>query len=111
MSVQYRNNVQVRGNGPVTLVFSHGFGCDQSMWRYMTPAFENQFRIVTFDLVGSGGSDLAAYDRQKYGTLHGYAGDLIEIAEEFGHGPVVLVGHSVSAISGLLATIKAPQLF
>jgi sigma-B regulation protein RsbQ len=111
MSVQKRNNVQVRGHGPATLVFSHGFGCDQSMWRYMTPAFEHRFRIITFDLVGSGASDIAAYDRAKYGTLHGYADDLIEIVEEFGNGPVVLVGHSVSAISGMLATIKAPHLF
>jgi sigma-B regulation protein RsbQ len=111
MSVQNRNNVQVRGKGPATLVFSHGFGCDQSMWRYLAPAFENRFRIVTFDLVGSGASDIGAYERDKYGTLHGYADDLIEIVEEFGNGPVILVGHSVSAISGLLATIKAPHLF
>ena len=111
MSVQSRNNVQVRGDGPATLVFAHGFGCDQSMWRYLAPAFENSFRIVTFDLVGSGASDLSAYDRAKYGTLHGYADDLIEIVEEFGTGPVIVIGHSVSAISGLLATIKAPQLF
>jgi sigma-B regulation protein RsbQ len=111
MSVQKRNNVQVRGHGPATLVFSHGFGCDQGMWRFMTPAFENRFRIITLDLVGSGASDIDAYDRKKYGSLHGYADDLIEIVEEFGDGPVVLVGHSVSAISGLLATIKAPHLF
>ncbi|HEU5437131.1 MAG TPA: alpha/beta hydrolase [Telluria sp.] len=111
MSVQVRNNVHVRGNGPATIVFSHGFGCDQSMWRYLAPAFEHRYRIVTFDLVGSGASDLAAYDRDKYGTLHGYADDLIEIVEEFGNGPVIVMGHSVSAISGLLATIKAPHLF
>jgi sigma-B regulation protein RsbQ len=111
MEVHRRNNVQVRGNGPTTMVFAHGFGCDQSMWRYLTPSFEDRFRIVTFDLVGSGGSDLKAYDRQKYATLHGYADDLIEIVDAFSDAPVIFVGHSVSAMIGLLATIRAPQRF
>ncbi|MCE3605381.1 alpha/beta hydrolase [Massilia sp. P8910] len=111
MSIQSRNNVKVCGRGPTTIVFAHGFGCDRSMWRFLVPSFEEQYRIVSFDSVGSGASDLAAYDRIKYDTLHGYADDLVEIVTEFGSGPVVFVGHSVAAMVGLLATIKAPELF
>ncbi|WP_026354901.1 alpha/beta fold hydrolase [Massilia niastensis] len=111
MSVQIRNNVHISGAGPVTMVFAHGFGCDQTMWRYLTPAFAERFRIVTFDLVGSGGSDLAAYDRERYASLHGHAADLLEILDECAAGPVVFVGHSVGAMIGLLATIEAPQRF
>jgi sigma-B regulation protein RsbQ len=111
MSALLRNNVRVAGNGAATMVFAHGFGCDQTMWRFLTPAFGERFRTVSFDLVGSGGSDLDAYDRTKYGTLHGYADDLLEILDECASGPVVFVGHSVSTMIGLLATIKAPQRF
>ena len=111
MSIQQRNNVQVNGSGPVTLMFAHGFGCDQNMWRRMAPAYQGRFRTILFDLVGSGKSDLSAYDREKYGTLHGYARDAIEIAQEFAQGPVVFVGHSVSAMIGLLAGIERPDLF
>ncbi|RZI83519.1 MAG: alpha/beta hydrolase [Rubrivivax sp.] len=111
MSVARRNHVQVSGQGPVTMVFAHGFGCDQSMWRYLAPNFESRFRTVLFDLVGCGGSDLSAYDRDRHGTLHGHAADLIEILDEFAQGPVVFVGHSVSAIIGMLAAIQAPERF
>jgi sigma-B regulation protein RsbQ len=111
MSVLKRNNVHVVGSGTATMVFAHGFGCDQAMWRYIVPAFSERFRTVTFDLVGSGGSDLSAYDREKYGTLQGYADDLLEIINECATGPVIFVGHSVSAMIGLLATIKAPERF
>jgi sigma-B regulation protein RsbQ len=109
--VQLRNNVRVSGNGPATMVFAHGFGCDQTMWRFLAPVFAERFRTITFDLVGSGGSDLTAYHRDKYGTLHGYADDLLEIVDEFATGPVVFVGHSVSTMIGMLATIKAPHKF
>jgi sigma-B regulation protein RsbQ len=111
MSVRIRNNVRTAGTGPATMVFAHGFGCDQAMWRFIAPAFAERFRTITFDLVGSGGSDLTAYDRDKYGTLHGYADDLLEILDECASGPVVFVGHSVSTMIGLLATIKAPERF
>lgn len=111
MSVKIRNNVHVAGQGPVTMVFAHGFGCDQTMWRFLAPVFQQRYRTVTFDLVGSGASDLSAYDRARYGTLHGYADDLVEIIDEFAEGPVVFVGHSVSSMIGMLATIKAPQRF
>jgi sigma-B regulation protein RsbQ len=103
--------VHVSGDGPATLVFAHGFGCDQNMWRLLAPAYAKRYRTVLFDLVGSGGSDLSAYDPKKYSSLDGYAGDVVEIVRELGAGPVVFVGHSVSAMIGLLASLKAPELF
>lgn len=111
MSIAQRNNVQVAGSGPSTMVLAHGFGCDQNMWRKLVPAYENRYRIVLFDLVGSGNSDLSAYDRARYDTLHGYADDVVEIVDGFAQGPVVFVGHSVSAMIGLLANLKAPDRF
>ncbi|MGI4983847.1 MAG: alpha/beta fold hydrolase [Janthinobacterium lividum] len=111
MSVQQRNNVHVSGSGPVTLVFGHGFGGSQVMWRYVRAAFEGRYRTVVFDLVGSGRSDLSAYDRSKYATLDGYAADLLDILREFADAPVVFLGHSVSAMIGLRAAIQAPERF
>ncbi|KQQ91839.1 alpha/beta fold hydrolase [Massilia sp. Leaf139] len=111
MSVRLRNNVTVSGSGPTTIVFAHGFGCDQVVWRFMAPAFEARYRVVVFDLVGSGNSDLTAYDRERYASLHAYADDLLEIIDDLGGGPVVYVGHSVSTMIGLLAGIKAPARF
>ncbi len=111
MSVIERNNVRIRGAGKRTMVFAHGFGCDQNMWRFVEPAFENDFRTVLFDHVGAGGSDLAAYDKVKYATLGGYADDVVEIGNELGLTDAVFVGHSVSAMIGALASIKAPDMF
>lgn len=111
MSTEKRNNVHVAGSGPATLLFVHGFGCDQSMWRRMAPAYAKRYRTVLLDLVGSGQSDLSAYDRDKYGTLRGHAADMVEVAQEFAQGPVVFVGHSVSSMIGLLAGIERPDLF
>lgn len=111
MDIQKRNNVRVSGSGDVTMMFAHGFGCDQNMWRLMAPAFDQRFTTILFDLVGSGGSDLSAYDKNKYGTLDGYAGDVLEILDRYAKGPVIFVGHSVSAMVGLLATIRAPERF
>ena len=93
------------------MMFAHGFGCDQSMWRHVSPAFEEKFRIVLFDHVGAGGSDLKAYDRKKYSRLEGYADDVVEIGAELGVKNAIFVGHSVSAMIGLLASIKAPDMF
>jgi sigma-B regulation protein RsbQ len=109
MSIEKRNNVQTFGQGPETLVFVHGFGCDQSMWRYLAPGFQDRYKVVLFDLVGSGQSDLSAYDREKYDSLHGYASDVLEIIDEFAEGPAIFVGHSVSATIGMLACIEAPE--
>ena len=111
MSIRHRNNVHVTGEGPATIFFAHGFGCDQTMWRLLAPSYAKRFRTVLFDLVGSGASDTAAYDKTKYSSLHGYAGDVVQIVQEFGHGPAVFVGHSVSAMIGMLAALQAPGLF
>jgi sigma-B regulation protein RsbQ len=111
MSIGKRNNVHVAGSGPATLVFAHGFGCDQNMWRKIAPLYAQRYRTVLFDLTGSGGSDLSAYDTAKYDTLHGHADDVVGIVEAFAEGPVVFVGHSVSAMIGLLANLKAPERF
>lgn len=111
MSVRIRNNVQVSGSGPSTMFFAHGFGCDQNMWRLLAPTYGTRYRTVLFDLVGSGGSDLAAWDSKKYGSLQGYADDVVEIVREFGQGPAIFVGHSISATIGLLADLAAPERF
>ncbi|MCW8109158.1 alpha/beta hydrolase [Alteromonas ponticola] len=111
MSVQRRNNVKVMGKGTETIVFAHGFGCDQNMWKYLVPSYEDRYKIVLFDLVGSGKSDLSAYDFDKYASLQGFANDLIEIIEEFSDGPVIFVGHSVSATIGMLASVDHPDKF
>ena len=111
VSAVVRNNVHTAGTGPTAMVFAHGFGCDQNMWRHVSPAFEDRFRIVLFDHVGAGGSDLKAYDPKKYSTLAGYADDVVEIGNELGLKDAVFVGHSVSAMIGLLASLKAPGMF
>ena len=111
MTLRERHNVTIAGNGPASMVFAHGFGCDQNMWRLMAPSYEDRYRTIRYDLVGSGRSDLSAYDRERYDSLQGHADDLVSIVREFAEGPVVFVGHSVSAMIGLLADIKAPELF
>lgn len=111
MAVLTRNHVHVAGQGGATMVFVHGFGCDQTMWRFLVPDFAQRYRTITYDLVGSGGSDLTAYDRTRYGSLHGHAADLLDVIDEFATGPVIVVGHSVSAIIAMLATIAAPERF
>ena len=93
------------------MIFAHGFGCDQNMWRFVAPAFASDFKTVLFDHVGAGHSDLSAYDPGKYGSLDGYADDLIDIGRELNISGAVFVGHSVSAMIGVLASLKAPDLF
>lgn len=92
------------------MVFAHGFGCDQTMWRYVAPAFEQDFETIVFDYVGAGGSDITAYDPRKYAKLDGYA-DLAEILHALNLKEVVLVAHSVSAMIGVLAAARFPHLF
>jgi len=106
-----RNNVTDTGSGDTTLVFAHGFGCDQNMWRFLTPLLAERFRIVKFDYVGSGNSDPTAFSREKYSTLDGYAQDIVDVCEALDLRDTVLVGHSVSAMTGLIASIEAPHLF
>ena len=106
-----RNNVTVSGAGSQPLLFAHGFGCDQHMWRFVTPAFEERYRVVLFDHVGAGGSDLAAYDAEKYATLQGYTDDVLELCAALDLHDVIFVGHSVSAMIGVLAAIAEPARF
>jgi sigma-B regulation protein RsbQ len=93
------------------MVLAHGFGCDQNMWRLVVPAFTDDHRVVLFDHVGAGKSDLAQYDEEKYGTLDGYATDVLEIIDAVGGAPAVFVGHSVSAMIGVLAAARQPVAF
>ena len=110
-ALRKRNNVQIRGSGTQPMLFAHGFGCDQSMWRYVVPAFEEDYRIVLFDYVGCGKSDWSAYDAGRYATLQGYAQDVLDIVEGFDLRDVIFVGHSVSSVIGLLASLQAPDRF
>jgi len=106
-----RNNVNVWGAGSRAMMFSHGFGCDQNMWTDVARQFADDFRVILFDHVGAGRSDLGAYDPAKYSTLDGYADDVVEIGRELGIEGGVFVGHSVSAMIGALASLKAPGMF
>ena len=111
IDVLKRNNVKIgRVDGP-TMMFAHGYGCDQNMWRWVVPAFEDRYRTITFDHVGAGDSDLTLFDKTKYATLEGYADDAIEIARTLDVRDAVFVGHSVGAMVGVLAARKAPGLF
>ena len=111
LDVLRRNNVKVSGRGTQPMVFAHGFGCDQNMWRFVAPAFEADYRVVLFDYVGSGKSDLRAYDPGRYSTLDGYASDVLEVCAALRLRDVVFVGHSVSGVVGMLASIEEPHLF
>jgi sigma-B regulation protein RsbQ len=111
MSVLRRNNVMVSGRGSTPMVFAHGFGCDQAMWRWVAPAFEHSHQLVLFDHVGAGGSDAGAYDRKRYGSLAGYAEDVLEICAVLGLQQAIFVGHSVSSMIGVLAAAREPGRF
>ena len=106
-----RNNVKVFGRGTQPMLFAHGFGCDQNMWRFVTPAFADDYRIVLFDYVGSGKSELAAYDLERYATLKGYASDVLDVSHALELQNVIFVGHSVSSMVGVLAANREPGLF
>jgi sigma-B regulation protein RsbQ len=93
------------------MVFVHGFGCDQNMWRLLAPHFAKTHQVILLDLVGSGQSDLSAFDKEKYATLQGYAKDLCEVLQEVAAAPAICVGHSVSAMIGLLANLQCPEAF
>ena len=111
MSILKRNNVKISGTGQQAMMFAHGFGCDQNMWRFVAPAFEDEYKVILFDHVGAGRSDLSAYNRTKYSTLRGYADDVLEICRELDVTGGIYVGHSVSAMIGVLAAIKEPERF
>jgi len=109
--IRDRNNIKITGEGERTLVFAHGFGCDQTMWRYVAPQFERDYRVVMFDYVGSGRSDHRAYREDRYSSLSGYAQDVLEIAEDLKLRDAIFVGHSVSGMIGALASIERQELF
>jgi sigma-B regulation protein RsbQ len=112
MSILRRNNVRLSGRETgQAMVFAHGFGCDQNMWRFVAPAFEDEYRIVLFDHVGAGNSDLSAYNPAKYGSLQGYASDVLDLCRELDLTRVVFVGHSVSSAIGVLAAVEEPERF
>ena len=106
-----RNHVMELGRGTRPMVFAHGFGCDQNMWRLITPAFEEDHRIVLFDYVGHGRSDRSAYDRDRYASLDGFAQDILDVVNALDLEDVILVGHSVSSIIGVLAINREPDRF
>jgi sigma-B regulation protein RsbQ len=112
MKTTERNAVTVTGqpNGQ-PMMFAHGYGCDQNMWRSVAPAFLDTHRVVLFDHVGAGRSDLSAYDEQRYASLDGYAEDILEIIHDFDLRDVIFVGHSVSAMMGVLAAAREPERF
>jgi sigma-B regulation protein RsbQ len=107
-----QHNVQVVGPADgQPMVFAHGFGCDQHMWRFVVPRFADRYRVVLFDHIGAGESDLAAYDADRYASLDGYAQDVVDLCHALDLRDVVFVGHSVSATVGVLAAAKEPELF
>jgi sigma-B regulation protein RsbQ len=106
-----RHNVKVSGRGERFILFAHGFGCDQNMWRFVAPEFEETHRVVLFDHVGCGKADSAIYDAERHSTLQGYADDVVDIARALGVEDGIFVGHSVSAMIGILAARSAPGLF
>ncbi|MFD9353487.1 alpha/beta fold hydrolase [Streptomyces sp. NPDC060031] len=110
MDIERRNNITVTGNpqGP-TVVLAHGFGCDQNMWRLTVPALVEDYRVVLFDYVGSGRSDLSAFSEDRYASLDGYVRDVMEICDALDLRDAVFVGHSVSAMIGVLAAGMAPE--
>jgi sigma-B regulation protein RsbQ len=108
------SQLNVRISGPADgqpMVFAHGFGCDQRMWRHVAPRFADRYRVITFDSMGAGGSDLGGYDPERYSSLDGYADDVVSLCRELGLQDVIFVGHSVSAMVGALASLQAPELF
>jgi sigma-B regulation protein RsbQ len=112
MDVATRHNIVSAGRRDgQPMLFAHGFGCDQNMWRFVAPRFESDFRVILFDHVGAGHSDLSAYDPDRYATLRGYAQDVLDICRELDLRDVVFVGHSVSAMIGVLAAAADPARF
>ena len=106
-----RNNVTIIGKGHKTLLLAHGFGCDHNMWRFITPLLLKKYKVVLFDYVGSGGSDLSHYDKDRYSSLEGYAQDIVDICRALDLKDAIFVGHSVSSIIGTLAAIESPKSF
>lgn len=110
-NILQRNNVTITGNGDKVMLFAHGFGCSQDAWRRILSAFADDHKLILFDYIGAGKSDISAYDKERYSTLEGYAEDILEICYELKIRDAVFVGHSVSCMIGALAAIKEPSIF
>jgi sigma-B regulation protein RsbQ len=110
-TVLARNNVTISGRGTQPMLFAHGFGCDQNMWRFVAPAFEDDYRVILFDYVGCGRSELRAYNPSRYSGLEGYVQDVLDVCHALDLRDVVFVGHSVSSMVGILAAIREPARF
>lgn len=106
-----KHNIHISGKGNTAILFIHGYGCDQTMWRFVAPAFENEYKVVLLDLVGCGYSDPNAYEYDKYNSLDGHVTDILEICDALNQEDIILVGHSVSAMIAGLAAIRRPDLF
>lgn len=111
MNIIERNNVTIHGKGSQAMMFAHGYGCDQTIWRLLAPSFTEDYEVILFDHVGAGKSDTSHYNRSKYSTLQGYADDIVELGQKLDIHGGIFVGHSVSCMIGVLAAIKDPQLF
>jgi sigma-B regulation protein RsbQ len=110
-NIQKRNNVNIKGKGTQPIVFAHGYGCDQNMWRYVYPDFLEEYKVVLFDHVGAGNSDESFYNKEKYNDLQGYADDILEICDDLDLQNIIFVGHSVSSMIGVLAANKQSSRF
>jgi sigma-B regulation protein RsbQ len=106
-----RNNVKIIGDQGKTMLFANGFGCDQNVWRNLIPAFQDDYRLIFFDYVGAGQSDLSAYDSTRYSSLDGYALDVLEVMEALQLTDAIFIGHSVSSMIGVRAALKQPAYF
>lgn len=110
-NIMKRNNVKIEGEGGKTLIFAPGFGCDQSVWESVKSAFTDEYRVILFDYVGLGNSDIDSYDRDRYRTLSGYVQDLLDICSSLNLANAIFVGHSVSSMIGMMASIRKPSYF
>lgn len=110
-TIIHRNHVTIHGQGEQVLVMAHGFGCDQTLWHPLVKHFQAQYKIILFDYVGAGSSDLSAYNPHKYNTLHGYAQDVLDVLEALELQQVTFIGHSISSMIGLLAALQKPHYF
>ena|SRR5688500_9876448 len=105
------HNIHITGNGTQPMLFAHGFGCDQTIWRYVTEAFEDKYKVILFDYIGSGKSDITYYNKERHSALQGYADDVLTICKDLQLQDVIFIGHSVSCMIGMLAAIRQPELF
>ena len=106
-----RNNIRILGQGTRPMLFAHGYGCDQNMWRFVYPEFEEDYKVILFDHTGAGNSDESLYSFEKYNTLEGYTEDILEICDELDLEDVILVAHSVSSMIAVLAAVREPKRF